>query len=63
MIWGATLLGGGGGGSLQSGLDMLESYKKAHPDKAPELELITYEDMFVLQDEIIWYNKNRLNGK
>ena len=45
VIWGATLLGGGGGGSLQSGLDMLESYKKAHPDKAPELELITYDEM------------------
>lgn len=23
VIWGATLLGGGGGGSLQSGLDMI----------------------------------------
>lgn len=45
VIWGATLLGGGGGGSLQSGLDMLEAYKKAHPEKAPELELITYDEM------------------
>lgn len=45
VIWGATLLGGGGGGSLQSGLDMLEAYKKAHPDKELKLELITYEEM------------------
>ncbi|MEG0779910.1 MAG: DUF917 domain-containing protein [Oscillospiraceae bacterium] len=45
LIWGATLFGGGGGGSLQSGLDMLESYKAAHPGVAPKLELITYDEM------------------
>ena len=30
MIWGATLLGGGGGGSMQNGMDMLEKYIEAN---------------------------------
>ncbi len=45
VIWGATLLGGGGGGSIESGMELLETYKKNHPDKAPEIELITYDEM------------------
>jgi len=30
MIWGATLLGGGGGGSMKNGMDMLQKYMTDH---------------------------------
>lgn len=43
VIWGATLMGGGGGGSIQNGLQLLETYCEAHGE--PKLELISYKDM------------------
>ncbi len=43
VIYGATLLGGGGGGSLESGIEMLDTYEAAHPN--PTLTLVEAEDM------------------
>lgn len=40
VIWGATLLGGGGGGSLQNGMDLLKKYKQDHPG---EIRLPLYQ--------------------
>lgn len=44
MICGATLLGGGGGGSMQNGLDLLDGYKKTHKEP-PTVTLITADEM------------------
>jgi len=44
MICGATLLGGGGGGSMQDGLDLLDGYKKTHAEP-PAVTLITAGEM------------------
>jgi DUF917 family protein len=45
VLYGATLLGGGGGGSLHNGVDMLEKYIEAHPDKPISLEMIEPSEM------------------
>lgn len=45
VIIGATVVGAGGGGSPSGGLDLLEIYKKNHPDKPVELELLDPNDM------------------
>ena len=42
VIWGATLMGGGGGGSIQNGLQLLDTYRKAHGE--PELNLLSYQE-------------------
>ena len=39
VIWGATLMGGGGGGAMVGGTDLLDTYKKLHPEKPVELTL------------------------
>ena len=39
IIYGATVLGAGGGGSASSGLEMLENYIKEHGD--PKLRMIS----------------------
>ena len=43
VIYGATVLGAGGGGSPQCGIDMLENFIKAHGDL--ELEMISTSEM------------------
>ena len=43
VIYGATVLGAGGGGSPECGIDMLENYIKAHGDI--ELEMISTSEM------------------
>ena len=40
VIWGATLMGGGGGGAMVGGTDLLNTYKKLHPEKPVELTLL-----------------------
>lgn len=45
VIWGATLLGGGGGGSMKSGMDLLEKYKADHPEKELAVTVYEVEDM------------------
>lgn len=45
VIWGATLLGGGGGGSLKNGIDLLEKYKEDHLGKVIELKLYETADL------------------
>jgi len=44
VIWGATLCGGGGGGSLQNGMDLLEKFKEAGLGPL-EVNMITREEM------------------
>lgn len=44
VIWGATLLGGGGGGSLKNGMDLLKKYKEDHPGEI-NLELLGCADL------------------
>ena len=45
VLWGATLLGGGGGGSLRDGLDLVANLEENHPEIPVELKLITAEEM------------------
>jgi DUF917 family protein len=45
IIWGATLLGGGGGGSMKNGIELLEKYKKDHPGKPIKIELYETKDL------------------
>lgn len=45
VIWGATLMGGGGGGAMVGGTDLLDTYKKLHPEKPVELTLLETCDM------------------
>ena len=45
VIWGATLMGGGGGGAMVGGTDLLNTYKKLHPEKPVELTLIESGEM------------------
>ena len=45
IIYGATVLGAGGGGSASSGLEMLENYIKKHGD--PKLRMISTGEMNV----------------
>jgi DUF917 family protein len=48
IIWGATLLGGGGGGSMKNGLDMLDAYVRDHcagDTSKVKLEMVDVEDM------------------
>ena len=40
IIWGATLMGGGGGGSISSGMDLLNAYKRDHPGTELAVTLI-----------------------
>jgi hypothetical protein len=44
VIWGATLLGGGGGGSLKNGMDLLNKYKEDHPGEV-KLPLVECADL------------------
>ena len=45
IIWGATLMGGGGGGSISSGMDLLNAYKRDHPGTELAVNLIKPGDM------------------
>ena len=45
IIWGATLMGGGGGGSISSGMDLLNAYKRDHPGTELAVDLIKPGDM------------------
>ena len=45
VIYGATVLGAGGGGSATGGMDLLKLYKENHPGKTVKLELIDPKDM------------------
>lgn len=45
VIWGATLLGGGGGGSIKGALDLLNKYRIDHPKDALEITLYDYAEM------------------
>ena len=45
VIWGATLMGGGGGGAMVGGTDLLETYKRLHPEKPVQLTLYETCDM------------------
>ena len=45
IIWGATLMGGGGGGSISSGMDLLNAYKRDHPSTELAVNLIKPGDM------------------
>ena len=45
IIWGATLMGGGGGGSISSGMDLLNAYKRDHPSTELAVNLIKSGDM------------------
>lgn len=44
IIYGATILGAGGGGSASLGFDLLETYKKSHPGEI-SVDMISPEDM------------------
>lgn len=44
IIYGATILGAGGGGSASLGMDLLKTYKDAHPGEV-EVELLDPQDM------------------
>lgn len=44
VIWGATLLGGGGGGSLKNGMDLLNKYIADHPGEI-KLPLVECKDL------------------
>ena len=43
MIWGATLLGGGGGGSMQNGMDMLHKFMSDHGLSTDEISVDVIE--------------------
>lgn len=45
IIWGATLMGGGGGGSITSGKLLLESFKRANPDREIKVDMLSVDDM------------------
>lgn len=45
VLWGATLLGGGGGGSLRNGLDLVANLEENHPEISMELKLISAEEI------------------
>jgi len=45
IIWGATLMGGGGGGAMVGGTDLLNTYKKLHPEKAVQVTLYDTAEM------------------
>lgn len=45
IIWGATLMGGGGGGPISGGMELLNAYKRHHPDQTPCVEMITASEM------------------
>lgn len=45
VIWGATLLGGGGGGSMSNGIGLLNKYVEDHPGSPIEVDLIDVDEM------------------
>ena len=45
IIWGATLMGGGGGGSISSGMDLLNAYKRDHPGEELKVKMIDVSEM------------------
>lgn len=45
IIWGSTLMGGGGGGSIRAGIQLLESFEKHHPDVPMEVEMLSVDEM------------------
>jgi DUF917 family protein len=45
VIWGATLYGGGGGGSMKNGMDLLNKYEKDHPGKPIKIDMIGNTEM------------------
>ena len=45
VIYGATVLGAGGGGSATGGMDLLKTYKENHPGKPVELTLVDPKEM------------------
>lgn len=47
IIWGATLMGAGGGGSISSGIKLMESYKERHPGEELLVKMIDASDMKV----------------
>ena len=44
-LWGATLMGGGGGGPLPSALELLEAFKRRFPQKTVRIALYEAKDM------------------
>ena len=51
ILYGATLLGAGGGGSLSQGLGMLEGLKE--DGHKIELELLELDDIYIVQHFIL----------
>jgi DUF917 family protein len=47
IMQGAAILASGGGGSVQSGIDLLDAFKQKHPDIAISVKLIPVSDMEV----------------
>jgi DUF917 family protein len=45
VLWGATLMGGGGGGPLQPALELLQAFKRRFPEKEVRILLYEPEDM------------------
>ena len=45
IIWGSTLMGGGGGGSIRAGMQLLESFERHHPDVPMEVEMLSVDEM------------------
>ena len=45
IIWGSTLMGGGGGGSIRAGVQLLESFEKHHPEIPMEVEMVSVDEM------------------
>ena len=45
IIWGSTLMGGGGGGSIRAGMQLLESFERHHPDVPIEVEMLSVDEM------------------
>ena len=45
IIWGSTLMGGGGGGSIRAGIQLLESFERNHPEIPIQVEMLSVEEM------------------
>lgn len=45
MIWGGTLLGGGGGGPLSAGVALIDAFKRDHPEAEIAVTMIPHTEM------------------
>ena len=45
VLWGSTLMGGGGGGPMQVSLNLLSKFKADHPEIPIEIELFDWREM------------------